>query len=100
MQSSDEIRLQIQQSFNIALSEDWYNNFVDYIQELINHQFDKLIQLLYTIDVNEYLLKQSLNHEANTANIIADLIIQRIAQKIEAKKMFPLQNKDCNEEKL
>ncbi|MEO6289407.1 MAG: hypothetical protein ABIO76_05780 [Ginsengibacter sp.] len=60
------------------------------INELINSDFSSLVHLLYKIDVDEKRLKQHLvqNANADSAAIIADLIIQRILQKIETRNKF------------
>ena len=61
-----------------------------YISELINDDFEKLVRLLYRLDVSEKKLKTLLTTEVNadTGNIIADLIIERQLQKIQTRKQF------------
>ena len=58
------------------------------ITELINTNFNRLLQMLYRIDIDEIKLKQSLNQnkESDAALIITDLIISRQLQKILIKK--------------
>ncbi len=75
------------------------------VNELINKDFDALVQLLYRIDVYEKKVRLSLNQNTNedAASIIADLIIERQLQKIESRKQFR-ENKtnetnESNEEK-
>jgi hypothetical protein len=65
------------------------------INELINNDFNALVQLLYRIDINEKKLKKLLkqNENADTAIIISDLIIERQLQKIESKKQFSQRKK-------
>ena len=61
-----------------------------YINHLINNDFEKLVALLYRIDVHEEKLKHFLidhpNEDAGT--IIATLIIERTQQKINFRKQF------------
>ncbi len=61
-----------------------------HVNYLINHQFEKLVFYLYRIDVDEtkmrHLLEQREGEDA--AGLIADLIIERQAQKIESRKKF------------
>ncbi len=59
-----------------------------YINELINHDFEKLVSLLYRIDVNEHKLRGILenNKGENAAGLMADLILERQLQKIESRK--------------
>ena len=60
------------------------------INEMIIHDFDTLIQLLYRMDVSEAKLKDMLHQHASedAAGIIAELVMERQQQKIEARKMF------------
>ena len=61
-----------------------------YINELITHHFDKLISLLYRLDINEKKLKDLLQQHASedAAGIIAALIIERQEQKIKTRSLF------------
>jgi len=65
------------------------------INELIQRDFNSLIQLLYRIDVNERKLKQLLKDSPHTdaAELIAELIIERQLQKIESRNRFNSQEK-------
>ena len=60
------------------------------INELIRVDFNRLVQLLYQVDINESKLKQVLTNgpEVDTAPIIADLIIKRQWEKIQSKKKY------------
>ena len=60
------------------------------INTLINGDFDRLVQLLYRIDVNEESLRQILktNAQNNTGNLIARLILERSQEKIRTRKMY------------
>jgi hypothetical protein len=72
------------------------------INDLINKDFQTLIQLLYRIDVNEKKIRLYLNEKPNedAASVLADLIIERQLQKIESRKKFrPKNNKESDEEK-
>ncbi len=61
------------------------------IDKLIESDFQKLISILYRIDVNETKLKHLLkeNKGEDAGLIIADLIIERQLQKIKSKQQFP-----------
>ena len=71
-------------------SEEIRNQLISYINELINVDFNSLVQLLYRIDVNEKELKHLLQNSpfVDAAPLIADLIISRQLQKIQTKKNF------------
>jgi phosphomannomutase len=64
------------------------------INELINKDFQSLIQLLYRIDVNEKKIRVYLdaNADKDSATVLADLIIERQLQKIESRKKFNEKN--------
>jgi len=59
-----------------------------HINFLIRTDFQKLVSILYRVDVNESKLKQLLkeNPDADAANIISDLIIERQLQKIRSRQ--------------
>ena len=69
------------------------------INELINTDFEKLISILYRIDISETKLKTLLNEnrDKNAATLIADLIIERQLQKIKTRKQFSKRDNDINE---
>lgn len=60
------------------------------INELINKDFERLISLLYRIDINEKDLKSLLkeNNSTDSAVIIASLIIERQLQKIKSRQQL------------
>ncbi len=64
------------------------------INDLIVTDFEKLVFVLYRIDVNEAKIKSLLatRTDTNTGELIADAIIERIQQKKVAKEIFKQQN--------
>jgi hypothetical protein len=66
------------------------NQLAAYISHLINTDFEKLVALLYRIDVHEEKLKHFLIDHPNedAGKIIAALIIERTQQKINFRKQF------------
>ena len=71
------------------------------INELINSDFQKLVSILYRIDVNETKLKQLLNaNQATDAGlIIADLLIERQEQKIRSRQEYKPDENISDDEK-
>ena len=71
-----------------------------YINQLIQTDFQKLITLLYRIDVSEPKLKELLkqNPEEEAGRIIAALIIERQVQKIKTRQQFGRQQGGFTEE--
>ena len=67
----------------------------------ITNNFEKLISLLYRVDVSERKLKQMLNENKNSdaGKIIAELIIERQLQKIKTRNEFKKRDDVSDEEK-
>ena len=61
-----------------------------FINELIVNDFQRLITILYRVDVDEKKLKRILKENIGTdaGEIIATLVIEREIQKIETPKQF------------
>jgi hypothetical protein len=61
-----------------------------HINHLINNDFERLVQVLYTVDVDEKKLKTLLHEhkDVDAAQIISELIIQRQLQKQQTKADF------------
>ena len=85
----------INKQVDIDLSEDISKNELQqkltaFINEIIVNDFQRLITIVYRIDVDEKKLKRVLleNTGTNAGKIIADLIIEREIQKIETRKQF------------
>jgi len=72
-----------------------------HINILIQEDFQKLISVLYRIDVNETKLKAILkeNPAHDAGEIIAALIIERQLQKIKLREEYRRSNNTSDEEK-
>jgi len=73
---------------------------VEKINDLINNDFQKLVLILYRMDVSEIKLKQLLNENAgtNAAIIIADLMIERQAEKIRSRQQFNKRDENISDD--
>lgn len=71
------------------------SDLIIYINECIQHDFNKLVQLLYRIDVSEEKLKYilQLNPNEDAAKLIAAVIIERLAATKAARAIFSTPNK-------
>jgi hypothetical protein len=71
------------------------SDLIAYINECIQHDFNKLVQLLYRIDVSEEKLKYilQLNPNEDAAKLIAAVIIERLAATKAARASFSTTNK-------
>ena len=70
------------------------------IDQLINTDFQKLVSILYRMDVSETKLKQLLNENAgtNAALIITDLLIERQEQKIISRQQFRKKDENISDD--
>ena len=66
------------------------SDLIAYINDCIQHDFNKLVQLLYRIDVSEEKLKYilQLNPNEDAAKLIAAVIIERLAATKAARASF------------
>ncbi|MFT4018768.1 MAG: hypothetical protein QM668_17525 [Agriterribacter sp.] len=99
-----ELIQSLQQVLSLQLADTLTKEKLKYIiaervNDLIQHDFAQLTQLLYRIDINEARLKKLLNEagEKDAAGIIAELIIERQVEKFESRKQFK-QDNDISEE--
>ena len=72
-----------------------------HINYLVDHDFAQLINILYTVDVNESKLKHLLKENADlgAGHVIAGLIIERQIQKIKTRQDIKSAYDDSDEEK-
>lgn len=70
------------------------------MNQLIRYDFEKLVSLLYRIDVSEQKLKSLLQQfpGEDAGNIIATLILERQEQKLKTRKQFSQRDNDPDEE--
>jgi len=71
-------------------SEEAEKILAGHINNLILHDFSRLVAVLYRVDVSEKKLKDllRLHSETDAGLIIARMIIERQGQKIESRKNF------------
>jgi hypothetical protein len=84
---NNELSLQLPESLSM---DELKEQLTQYINQLINTDFEKLIFYLYRIDVHEEKMKQLLQKQEgeNAAALIAQLIIDRQLQKIKSRAEF------------
>jgi hypothetical protein len=86
---------------DVISQEDIFTPLSEYINHLINNDFQKLLYHLYRIDISEQKLQKLLadNPDKNAGDIIAHLIIERQLQKLESRKRYSAPSTDTDEEK-
>lgn len=69
------------------------------LNRLLQSDFQKLVSLLYRIDISESKLKFLLKEHPSTdaALIIADLVIERQLQKLRSKQQYPPSGNNIDE---
>ena len=67
-----------------------YAELCDKINHLITSDFYSLVNILYRMDVSETRIRSALSGQPGTdsAKIIADLMLERQAEKIETRKQY------------
>jgi hypothetical protein len=92
--------LQMELAEKISL-EEIKKKLAAHLNYLINHNFEKLVSLLYRIDVSESKLRNLLQENKNedAGSLIAALIIERQLQKIKTRKEFSGKKDSGDEER-
>jgi hypothetical protein len=105
MADNKELVLQLNKELAIELPEkisfeELQGKLAVHINDMIQHHFEKLVSLLYRIDVSEAKIKSLLQQHPNedAAKIIAALIIERQIQKIKTRQQFSQRDNNFNEE--
>jgi hypothetical protein len=105
MMENKELVLQLNKELAIDLAEkisleELKSQLISYINDLIQNHFEKLVSLLYRIDVSEAKIKSLLQQQPgeDAAKIIAALIIERQLQKIKTRQQFNQRDNNFDEE--
>lgn len=90
-------------SIDVTANDSWDSaktKLYHYINHLIDRNFEKLLLILYRIDVHEDKLRKLLyDHPASdTGMVITDLIMERQLQKIKTRQEFARQVYEIAEE--
>ena len=103
MNVQDEIQLTLSDSFSLAHVSDeaeWFQLLTGRIDYLIQTDFNKLVHILYRLDINEAKLSKMLQEHPGTdaAEIIARMIVERQREKIQSRAAFKNPGDDIPEE--
>lgn len=93
--------LNLNQQLNAFQQQELKEQLISIVNYLLLHDFDKLIRILYRVDVSEQKLKELLqkNPQTDAAIIITDLLIERQEEKIKTKESFKTNDNIADEEK-
>jgi hypothetical protein len=77
-----------------------FKDLSDCINKLIVEDFERLVSILYRLDINEKKLEYLLahNNNENASDTIAGLILERQLQKIKSRQEHRRDKHDINEE--
>ncbi len=100
MHQNFSAKQQIEKEAGIVLSNNWEKEFYEYINHLANTNFEKLVYLLYRIDVSENKITALLNskHATNAGDLIAKAILDRLEEKRITREKYKPTNNGSNEE--
>ena len=99
----NEIRNQLAQSWEINAPGNSFTEFeaqlAARINQLVNEDFNKLISILYRLDIDEHALRKFLQDtNANDAGtVIAGMVIQRQLQKNKSRQEFRQRDDNIDE---
>lgn len=88
-------------SFEITFSgkattpyQELFDQILPLIEELLNDDYPKLMAMLYRIDIDEEFLNRQLktNEQADTDEVITDLILKRELQKVIIRETYSKSN--------
>lgn len=89
--------------FQPALPQEERSILKEQLKEAVSHlllyDFDRLVYVLYRVDVSEKKLKTLLQQypQADAADIIADMLIERQLEKVKTREQFK-RDRDIPEE--
>lgn len=97
------IALLNEQELTPALESSLLQKIVFVVNKLIEHDFQKLVEILYRVDVDETKLKENIAKASHSdaAQIIAQMLLERHRQKLALRQQSfrPSQESICDEEK-
>ena len=100
----EKIINEVAKDLGIVLKETNYafnkQQLIEKINELVANDFQKLFSILYRMDVSEVKLRTLLrdNPDTDAGILIADLMIEREAQKIKSRKESKSKSDGINED--
>ena len=100
----EQVLLEISKELGVIINEKDHSFgkqiLAEKINELITTDFQKLVLVLYHMDVSEIKLKRLLkeNPGIDAGPIIADLMIERQAEKIRSRQQFSKRDEDINDD--
>jgi hypothetical protein len=97
----DQVMKEMEKNTKEKTIEEFRIQLIKAVEQLLQNDFPRLIQVLYRLDVDEEKLKNELRkHQAgHTAELIADMIIKRQLEKQEMRKRFGGSEHNSEEDK-
>jgi hypothetical protein len=100
MEELQDILLQAGDGMQRVDREELKRRLAGVVNEMMAHDFPRLVQVLYRVDVSEKKLKLLLHEhpEQDAGDIIADLLIERQLEKLRLKQQFGRKDADLTDE--
>ena len=101
-QEIDQQLLQLNEQTGFLEKQKLREQLVFFVNHLLLNDFNRLVQFLYRIDINEEKLKALLrdNPQTDAAELIADLVIERQTEKNVSKSTFKTDNDSISEDEI
>jgi hypothetical protein len=74
--------------YHLHVFSELFSQTEPFIRKLIATHYEKLLQLLYRIDVNEKLIAEAVNEGKNISGEITRLILYRELQKVVIRNYY------------
>lgn len=84
-------KLQLENVSKYKTEKEQFEQLANHLDELVSTNFNKLISILYRIDVSEEKARRALAEEAgikSPGHTLARLLIEREAEKIKYREMY------------
>ena len=97
----DDVLKFLTEELSVLEATDRREQLASYINTLLLNDFNGLIYLLYRVDVDEKKLKTILaeQKDKDASLIIADLVLQRMKEKLDSRQSFQADGKIPEDEK-
>lgn len=100
----DQVLAQVSRELEVFINEKDHSVarqiLANRINELVTNNFQKLVSILYRMDVSEIKLKQLLKDNPGTdaGLIIADLMMERQAEKIRSREQYSKRDENISDD--
>jgi hypothetical protein len=97
----DACLIMLNDGLSVVDKESLRQQLIVHINELLQHNFSRLIYILYRVDVSEKKLKRLLQDQpgVDAAALITDLLLDRQLEKIRSRQSYKPGKEESEEER-